>query len=175
MLKYEELADPDSCINKANENEWVFVLLGRDAAAPYAIRAWAAERIRLGKNRQRDMQICEALAAADSMEGRDRVADLAPEEKPLEAGSNPSAGAAQSGGQLQTPMQSASESPGPQTHEEARQFHEGVLSGLTIYARESGHSTLKSDNHLLRRLMDEQGWKTIEMFESLPKTTERRA
>ena len=64
---------------------------------------------------------------------------------------------------------SAGPSPGPQTHEEARQFHEGYLAGLTVYARESGHSTLKSKNELLRRLMDEQGWKTVEMFETLAK------
>lgn len=80
MLKHEELADPDSCMNRAGENEWVFVLLGRDSAAPYAIRAWAAERIRLGKNRAGDMQIMEAMMAADSMEGRNRVADLTPEQ-----------------------------------------------------------------------------------------------
>lgn len=67
----------------------------------------------------------------------------------------------------QTPTTASQESPGPQTHEEARQFHEGFLSGLTVYARERGDSTLKSKNELLRRLMDEQGWKTIETFEKL--------
>ncbi|HLW67870.1 MAG TPA: hypothetical protein VKS79_21305 [Gemmataceae bacterium] len=72
MLKHEELADPDSCMSKAKPNEWVFVLLGRDIATPYAIRAWAAERIRLGKNRQGDMQILEALRAADSIEEQQR-------------------------------------------------------------------------------------------------------
>lgn len=56
---------------------------------------------------------------------------------------------------------------GPQTHDEARCFHQGFLSGLTTYARESGVSTLKSTNDLLRRLMDEQGWKTVETYERL--------
>ncbi len=49
MLKRDELADPTSCLNRARDDEMTFVLLGRDAAAPAAIRAWAEERIRLGK------------------------------------------------------------------------------------------------------------------------------
>ena len=56
---------------------------------------------------------------------------------------------------------------GPQTHEEARCYHNGVLGGLTAYARERGDSTLKSENDLLRRLMDEAGFSTIEIFERL--------
>jgi hypothetical protein len=64
MLKHEEQSDPDSCFNKANENEWVFVLLGRDRAAPVAIRAWIQERIRLGKNQPTDLQILEAEQTA---------------------------------------------------------------------------------------------------------------
>ena len=52
----------------------------------------------------------------------------------------------------------ARDSEGPKTHEEARFFNEGFKSGLRVYARESGHSTLRSENDLLRRLMDEQGW-----------------
>lgn len=69
----------------------------------------------------------------------------------------------------QTPTVGSEEWKGPQTQEEASCFHNGFLSGLTVYARETGHSTLKSDNPLLARLMDEQGWKTIEAFEKLPK------
>jgi hypothetical protein len=45
-----------------------FVLLGRDAAAPAAIRAWIVERIRLGKNQPGDEQIIEAEECARSME-----------------------------------------------------------------------------------------------------------
>ena len=51
----------------AHRDEMVFVLLGRDAAAPAAIRAWAAERIRLGKNAPGDEQVTEALACAVTM------------------------------------------------------------------------------------------------------------
>lgn len=41
MIKAEELANPESCINKALDNEMVFVLLERDKCAPEAIRYWA--------------------------------------------------------------------------------------------------------------------------------------
>jgi len=60
MRKDQELSDPSSCLNKANGNEWIFVLLGRDRAAPVAIRAWIEERIRIGKNTKQDTQIAEA-------------------------------------------------------------------------------------------------------------------
>jgi hypothetical protein len=68
MIKSEELKNPDSCLNRAREDEMLFVLLGRDAAAPHAIREWAAQRIRLGKNKPEDDQIAEALEAADRMD-----------------------------------------------------------------------------------------------------------
>ena len=61
----------------------------------------------------------------------------------------------------------AGHSPGPQTHEEARQFHEGYLAGATAYAAFIGHGTLKSNNTTLAKLMDEQGWRTIETFEKV--------
>jgi hypothetical protein len=47
-------------MNKAKDDEWTFVLLGRDAAATVAVRAWIEERIRLGKNCRDDAQIVEA-------------------------------------------------------------------------------------------------------------------
>jgi hypothetical protein len=68
-----------------------------------------------------------------------------------------------------TPTQSAVQGPGPQTHEEARWFHEGFLCGAGAYAHAVGHSQLKSDNPTLREVFDVQGWKTIEMFEALAK------
>lgn len=37
MRKRDELTDPNSCMNKASDDEWTFVLLGRDAAAPGAV------------------------------------------------------------------------------------------------------------------------------------------
>ena len=62
MRKCDELVSDKSCLNKANDDEMLFVLLGRDPAAPAAIRAWVAERINLGKN------ATEALACATTME-----------------------------------------------------------------------------------------------------------
>lgn len=60
MRKRDELTDPRSCMSRAREDEWTFVLLGRDAAAPAAVREWIDERLRLGKNKGDDPQIEEA-------------------------------------------------------------------------------------------------------------------
>lgn len=68
MLKRDELKNPKSCMSRARDDEMTFVLLGRDLAAPVAIRAWVEERIRLGKNQPDDPQIAEALTCADYME-----------------------------------------------------------------------------------------------------------
>jgi hypothetical protein len=72
VTKRDELTNPNSCMNRAREDEMTFVLLGRDAAAPGAIRAWAEERIRLGKNQPDDPQIIEALQCALEMECESR-------------------------------------------------------------------------------------------------------
>jgi hypothetical protein len=61
VRKRDELTDPNSCMSRARDDEWTFVLLGRDPAAPAAVRAWIEERVRLGKNRREDSQIAEAL------------------------------------------------------------------------------------------------------------------
>ena len=68
MIKRDELNDFDSCFNKAGDSERLFVLLARDVAAPVAIRAWVAERLRLDKNKASDPQIVEALECARLME-----------------------------------------------------------------------------------------------------------
>jgi hypothetical protein len=67
MIKREELTNPESCMSRARADEMTFVLLGRDTAAPVAIRAWVAERVRLGKNTLVDPQILEALECAEVM------------------------------------------------------------------------------------------------------------
>lgn len=68
MIKSEELTNPNSCMSKARDDEMTFVLLGRDPAAPKAIREWAARRVFLGKNNYTDPQIKEALDCANEME-----------------------------------------------------------------------------------------------------------
>jgi hypothetical protein len=72
MRKEDELTTIHSCMGHAHPKEMVFVLLSRDAAAPAAIRAWVAERLRLGKNAERDQQIVEALECATTMEREGR-------------------------------------------------------------------------------------------------------
>lgn len=72
MIKYDELGNLNSCLNRAKDDEMIFVLLARDAAAPVAIRAWIAERIRIGKNTPDDHQILEAIACAEHMEAQSK-------------------------------------------------------------------------------------------------------
>jgi hypothetical protein len=68
MRKRDELTNSNGCMFRAADDEMTFVLLGRDVAAPATIRAWTAERIRLGKNLASDPQIQEALDCANTME-----------------------------------------------------------------------------------------------------------
>lgn len=72
MRKKDELSREHTCMQHAHPEEMVFVLLSRDAAAPVAIRAWVAERLRLGKNVEGDPQITEALECAKVMETEGR-------------------------------------------------------------------------------------------------------
>lgn len=60
MRKRDGLTDPTSCMSRAKDDEMIFVLLGRDRAAPATVRAWIEERIRLGKNVRTDTQIINA-------------------------------------------------------------------------------------------------------------------
>lgn len=68
MRKCDELNNPDSCMSRAADDEFTFVLLGRDVTAPSTIRYWIGERLRLGMNDPEDDQILEAEAAADTIE-----------------------------------------------------------------------------------------------------------
>jgi len=60
MMKRDEVLDLGSCLNRAKEDELMFVLLERDASAPIAIQAWIDHRISSGKNHPDDAQILEA-------------------------------------------------------------------------------------------------------------------
>jgi hypothetical protein len=68
MLKRDELTDPTSCINKAADDELVFVLRAKDAAAPATIRAWIKERVERGMNVEGDAKLIEAERCAEAME-----------------------------------------------------------------------------------------------------------
>ena len=65
LTKREELANPTSCINKAAEDEPVFVLRGSDVLAPIVIRVWASMAKLLGASQQK---VSGALTTADAMD-----------------------------------------------------------------------------------------------------------
>jgi hypothetical protein len=75
VIKIQELLDPSSCMSRALDDEMTFVLLGRDRAAPAAIRAWIAERIRLGLNQPDDTQITGAVAVAKFIDAQHQPKD----------------------------------------------------------------------------------------------------
>lgn len=68
MRKQFELNDPSSCLNRAADNEMLFILRNHDIAAPATIRDWCQHRILRGKNKLEDATIQEALAIASIME-----------------------------------------------------------------------------------------------------------
>lgn len=45
MLKRDELANPESCLNKAADDEPLFVLRANDENAPAAVAGWARDYI----------------------------------------------------------------------------------------------------------------------------------
>ena len=67
MRKRDELANPTSCLNKAADHEWLFVLLGRDPAAAETVENWIRLRIELGRNRAGDPKIKEAEAWVEAV------------------------------------------------------------------------------------------------------------
>jgi hypothetical protein len=72
MRKRDELADPQSCLNKARDDDWIFVLIQHDEDAPAAVRFWAHRRVARGKRAKDHPQIVEALAWADRVEAEQR-------------------------------------------------------------------------------------------------------
>ncbi len=72
MRKKDELTLEHTCMQHAHPEEMVFVLLGRDPAAPIAIRMWVSERVLRGKNVYSDTQIVEAMECAATMEREGR-------------------------------------------------------------------------------------------------------
>ena len=68
MRKIVEINTPSSCLNKAKDDEMLFILLGRDKAAPQAILYWCETRIRMGLNVKDDPQIKEAMRCALEMQ-----------------------------------------------------------------------------------------------------------
>lgn len=68
MKKIAELKNPASDLNKAGDDEVLFVLRGTDPAFPAAVEAWINERVVLGLNDTEDCSlvlarnlVCEAM------------------------------------------------------------------------------------------------------------------
>jgi hypothetical protein len=57
-----------NCYEKAEPDEPMFVLLGRDPVASFVVRYWAVLRAATGENLNSDEQITKALQDADAME-----------------------------------------------------------------------------------------------------------
>lgn len=66
MLKKDEMSDPNSCLNKAAEDEPVFVLRAQDLTAPEVIREWVARASAYGMISKEKSD--DALAVAALME-----------------------------------------------------------------------------------------------------------
>jgi hypothetical protein len=64
MLKRLELASPTSCLNRAQDDEPVFVLRAKDPIAAGVVRAWAQHAL----DHHEGAKIDEALALAEQME-----------------------------------------------------------------------------------------------------------
>ncbi len=64
--KRENLEDPNSCLNKAGDDEPIFVLRAKDLKAPDTIRHWAM--LAAGTGYCRAEKIHEAYKVAEAME-----------------------------------------------------------------------------------------------------------
>jgi len=64
MKKRDELSNRNSCLNKADDMEFVFVLRSKDPTAPQTIRHWAS----MNKGIQPESKIEDALKCAEEME-----------------------------------------------------------------------------------------------------------
>lgn len=76
MLRREELLDPNSCLSKAQDDEMVFVILGRDPVAAPTIDYWVKARIAMGLNAENDPQMLAATTCADTMEQQSKLFPL---------------------------------------------------------------------------------------------------
>jgi hypothetical protein len=65
-IKRDEIADPNSCLNRAADDEPIFVLRAKDMLAPKLVRDWAAKAVLDGHHE--DAKIKAAWRFADAME-----------------------------------------------------------------------------------------------------------
>jgi hypothetical protein len=65
MMKRDELADQNSCFNKAKDDEIIFVLKETDPSFTETVEFWANHHVGCGANERGDRKILEALNVAD--------------------------------------------------------------------------------------------------------------
>lgn len=65
MLKRDEVSDPTSCLNKAADDEPVFVIRAKDRVGPATVRDWVYRATALGIHQEK---VAEALDLARAME-----------------------------------------------------------------------------------------------------------
>jgi len=73
MLKHDEISNQRSCLNKAADDEPIFVLRANDELAPQIVRQWAAyyraRKADAGElTPERENKYCEAMQLANQME-----------------------------------------------------------------------------------------------------------
>lgn len=84
MKKRDELANPNSCINRAEDDEPVFVLRAHDPAAPEIVREWADAYASRKEDKQGEMteqqraKYREALDLAKQMEAWQKEKGIEP-------------------------------------------------------------------------------------------------
>lgn len=67
MRKKDEVADPNSCLNKAKDDDILFVLKDTDQAMVDTVLYWIKRRIELGLNQQGDAKMTEAAQLANAV------------------------------------------------------------------------------------------------------------
>ena len=68
MRKWEEMELEHSCLNRAGEYEYMFILLGRDEVAAKTVRYWIRQRLKSELNTKLDRKITEAEDIATKLE-----------------------------------------------------------------------------------------------------------
>ncbi len=66
MLKKDERDLPDSCFNKAADDEMIFVLKESDPSFRRTVQFWADHRVANGHNKRDDEKIASALRIVDN-------------------------------------------------------------------------------------------------------------
>ena len=67
MIKREEIREPTSCLNRAEDDEPLFVLRAKDICGAETVMFWCSLRLSAGKNQDGDDQIVDALRIVKAM------------------------------------------------------------------------------------------------------------